>query len=49
MEYEVLSEVNKCHDPVHLIVHSSELIHRSLEDLGRNVMLEDWQMMQVIN
>lgn len=39
----------KHHEPLRLIEHTPEIIHRYLEKLGRNIQLEDWQMIQVVD
>ncbi len=39
----------KAHEPLRLAEHSPEVIHRYLEDLGRNIRLEDWQQIQVVD
>lgn len=39
----------KEHEPLRLAEHTPEVIHRYLENIGRNIRLEDWQMMQVVD
>ena len=38
----------KRHEPLRLAEHSPEVIHRYLQDLGRNIRLEAWQKIQVV-
>jgi len=55
IKYEVCRWYVKCceryikqHEPLRLVEHTPEVIHRYLEKIGRNTQLEEWQMTQVV-